>query len=187
MNFDSTYLGIKHNLRRPVPPSRHILGEEASVVMIWISYTCQTEVANLLTNVSHELKSTNHKVYLQLYQYKTAIIPIFFISYSAWKWRNKQHYYEVLLMEIYTEQDRFLYPINIYSPLWGHKLNKNIYYYHRARQGNYSTRYIIISSSTYLYKIFIGILSERVPGVFSDIPRKSELYSKQRLRDSVTK
>jgi len=40
-------LGVEHDLGRPVPPGRHVLRQEARVVVFWVGHSCQPEVAYL--------------------------------------------------------------------------------------------------------------------------------------------
>ena len=42
------YLGVEHDLGSPVPAGCHILCQEASVVMLGISYPCQPKVTDLM-------------------------------------------------------------------------------------------------------------------------------------------
>ena len=42
----SIALGVEHDLWRSVPPGGDVLGQEPSVVVFWISYSCQTKVTN---------------------------------------------------------------------------------------------------------------------------------------------
>ena len=46
-------LGVKHDLWRPVPPRRNVLGQESCVVVLGIRYPCQTKVTDLQTNYKY--------------------------------------------------------------------------------------------------------------------------------------
>lgn len=45
-------LGVKHDLRSPVPPGGHVLREKACVVVVRVGHSRQAKVTDLLTCIS---------------------------------------------------------------------------------------------------------------------------------------
>ena len=45
MSSPVPHLGVEHDLGRPVPPGRHVLRQEARVVVFWVGHSGQPEVA----------------------------------------------------------------------------------------------------------------------------------------------
>lgn len=60
INSTSYYLRVEHDLRCPVPPSGHVLGQEPCVVVIWVRHSRQTEITDLQLETERHQYLTEH-------------------------------------------------------------------------------------------------------------------------------